>query len=186
MDFASESASLSIPNISTSRLELVAITPESVLSEQAGDGRLGEILGCRVTNEWPLEDWEPHVLVWLLNRFAEDPKSIGWARYVLLREEGALPVLIGTVGALHPQRESRESEIGYGIVPEFRLRGYALEATRAMIAWAEASGEVDRLISHTYPEVLGSIRILERCGFVLEGSGNEARTIRYGRKVTSP
>ena len=40
--------------ISTARLELVAITPESVLSEQAGDGRLGEILvaGLQRSGRW--------------------------------------------------------------------------------------------------------------------------------------
>src|SRR5579862_4763501 len=106
-----ESLSSFIPSISTARLELVAVTPESVLSEQAGDGRLGEILGCRITEEWPLEDWEPHVLVWLLNRFSEDPRSVQWARYILLRQDGEAPVLVGTVGAV--------PEFGYGILPEF-------------------------------------------------------------------
>ena len=165
----------SFPPISTARLELVAITPESVLSEQAGDGRLGEILGCRVTEEWPLEDWEPHVLVWLLNRFAEDPSSGAWGRYILLRQDGATPVLIGTVGAI--------PEFGYGIVPSFRRRGYALEAAQAMIALVEERGEVTQLIAHTYPELAGSIRILELCGFVLEGPGEEERTIRYRRDL---
>jgi [ribosomal protein S5]-alanine N-acetyltransferase len=175
-----------VPSISTARLELVAVTPESVLSEQVGDGRLGEILGCRVTAEWPPADWEPHVLEWLLKKFEEDPKSVGWGRYVLLREDEALPVLIGTVGAFHPTEDPRSSEIGYGILPEFRLRGYALEATLALIAWIEATGEVDRIIAHTYPELAGSIRIMERCGLVFEGPGVEERTIRYGRRVSSP
>jgi [ribosomal protein S5]-alanine N-acetyltransferase len=173
-----ESPSFFVPTISTARLELVAVTPESVLSEQAGDGRLGEILGCRVTEGWPLEDWEPHVLVWLLNRFAEDPRSVMWCRYILLRQDGAAPVLIGTVGAV--------PEFGYGIVPEFRRLGYALEAAQAMIAWTEAQGEVTQLVAHTYPELAGSIRILERCGFALEGPGVEERTIRYVRNLTPP
>ena len=170
-----ESSSPFIPNISTARLELVAITPESILSEQAGDGRLGEILGCRVTEEWPLEDWEPHVLVWLLNRFAEYPGSGAWGRYILLRQDDAAPVLIGTVGAV--------PEFGYGIVPEFRRRGYALEAAQAMIALVKEKGEVTQLIAHTYPELAGSIRILEVCGFVPEGPGEEERTIRYRRDL---
>ena len=159
-----ESLSSFVPPISTARLELVAVTPDSVLSEQAGDGRLGEILGCRVTEEWPLEDWEPHVLVWLLNRFAEDPGSVAWCRYILLRQDGAAPVLIGTLGAV--------PEFGYGIVPAFRRRGYALEAAQAMIAWIAEKGEVTQLVAHTYPELAGSIRILERCGFVAGGAGS--------------
>ena len=49
------SSSPVVAPIVTARLELVAILPEAVLSEQANDGRLGEILGCRVTAEWPPE-----------------------------------------------------------------------------------------------------------------------------------
>jgi len=171
-----ESLSSFASPISTARLELVAVTPESVLSEQAGDGRLGEILGCRVTAEWPLEDWEPHVLVWLLNHFAEDPKSVAWCRYILLRQDGDVPVLIGTLGAI--------PEFGYGIVPEFRRRGYALEAAQAMIAFIQDTGGATQLVAHTYPELAGSIQILERCGFVLEGPGVEERTIRYKRMLS--
>jgi [ribosomal protein S5]-alanine N-acetyltransferase len=170
-----ESSSLFVPNISTARLELVAVTPESILSEQAGDGRLGETLGCRVAAEWPPEDWEPHVFVWLLNRFAEDPSSIRWGRYILLRKDVAAPVLIGTVGAV--------PEFGYAVVPEFRRRGYALEAALEMIAWVKGTGEVTQLVAHTYPELAASIRILERCGFVLEGPGKEERTIWYRRDL---
>jgi [ribosomal protein S5]-alanine N-acetyltransferase len=119
----------------------------------------------------------------MLNKFEEDPRSIGWGRYILVREDGELPVLIGSVGAFRPLGGTKTSEIGYGIVPEFRLRGYALEATQAVIGWVEATGEVELLIAHTFPELAGSIRILERCGFVLEGPGTEERTIRYTRPV---
>jgi RimJ/RimL family protein N-acetyltransferase len=174
MSFESISKETSSPvvlPISTARLQLVAVTPECVLSERACDGRLGDLLGCRVTPEWPPTDWEPHVLVWLLKRFAEDPKSICWCRYIVLREDGVAPVLIGTLGAV--------PEFGYGVLPEFQRRGYATEAALAMITWVKETGEVDELVAHTYPELTASVRILERCGFVLEGQGVEERTVRY-------
>lgn len=167
------SSSPLVAPIVTARLELLAIVPEAVLSEQANDGRLSEILGCRVTAEWPPKDWEPHVLVWLLKQLEEDAANARWFRYIVLRGEDGGRVLIGTVGAV--------PEFGYGVLPEFQRRGYATEAALAMVALAEATGEVSELVAHTFPELEASVRILARCGFVMEGPGEEERTIRYRR-----
>jgi [ribosomal protein S5]-alanine N-acetyltransferase len=180
---SSKSSNVPSPSsISTQHLELVAITPKSLSSEQAADGRLGEILHCRVTSEWPHADWEPHVLHLLQQRFADNPTEIGWHRYILLRSTtNGAPTLIGSVGGLRWPEDPEAAEIGYAILPEFRLRGYGLEATRAMIAWIEATGFAKRIFAHTFPHLLGSIRILERCGFTLEGPGKEEQTVLYRR-----
>jgi RimJ/RimL family protein N-acetyltransferase len=169
-----------VPNISTARLELVAITPETMRSELAMDGRLGELLQCRVTSEWPHADWEPHVFELMLKVFEERPEEIGWHRYILLRSDpDGKPVLIGSTGGFRWPADRSSAEVGYAIIPEFRLRGYAIEAAKAMFAWIEATGEVEHIFAHTFPELTGSIRILERCGFVLEGPGAEPGTVRY-------
>jgi RimJ/RimL family protein N-acetyltransferase len=171
------------PSISTPRLELVAITPESLTSEQASDGQLGQILNCRVTSEWPHADWEPHVLQLLQQRFAEDPTDIGWHRYVLLRPIDNQPAtLIGSVGGFRWPDDHEAAEIGYAILPAFRLHGYAIEATKAMLTWIEATHSVKTIFAHTFPHLTGSIRILEQCGFTLEGPGKEENTIRYRKQ----
>ena len=171
------------PSITTARLELVAITPESLTSEQASDGQLGQILNCHVTSEWPHADWEPHVLQLLQQRFAEDSTDIGWHRYILLRPINDEPTtLIGSVGGFRWPDDHKAAEIGYGILPEFRLRGYALEATKAMLTWIEATHSVKTIFAHTYPHLAGSIRILEQCGFTLEGPGKEENTILYRKQ----
>jgi ribosomal-protein-alanine N-acetyltransferase len=186
MSFTPIPAPRPIPNILTSRLNLIAITPDSLRSEQAADGRLSDILQCSVTAEWPHADWEPHVLELLLQQFADDPTNIGWHRYIVLRATtDNKSVLIGSTGGFRWPDNSHAAEIGYGILPQFRLRGYAIEATRAMIAWIEAMDTVDTIFANTFPELLGSIRILEQCGFTLEGPGSEERTIRYRRRLPS-
>jgi RimJ/RimL family protein N-acetyltransferase len=170
-------------SIITARLELVAITPESLTSEQASDGQLGQILNCHVTSEWPHADWEPHVLQLLQQRFAEDPTDIGWHRYILLRPvNNQSTTLIGSVGGMRWPDDPEAAEVGYAILPEFRLRGYAIEATKAMIAWIEATNAVKTIFAHTFPHLTGSIRILEQCGFTLEGPGKEENTIRYRKQ----
>ncbi|WP_353066722.1 GNAT family N-acetyltransferase [Tunturibacter psychrotolerans] len=176
-------ATQAVPSIPTARLELVAITPESLTSEQTSDGKLGQILNCRVTSEWPHADWEPHVLQLLQQTFAEDPTDIGWHRYVLLRAINDQPAtLIGSVGGFRWPDNHQAAEVGYAILPAFRLHGYAIEATKAMIAWIEATNAVKTIFAHTFPHLAGSIRILEQCGFTLEGPGKEENTIRYRKQ----
>lgn len=177
--------------IITPRLDLVAITPEALRSEQAADDHLAEILNCRVTSEWPHADWEPHVFELLLSTFAERPEDIGWHRYILLRPEvesdsEAKPILIGSLGAFRWPSSPTEVEFGYAIIPEFRLHGYATEAAQAMLTWIEATDPSVTIMAHTYPELTGSIRILEHCDFTRQGPGTEPRTIRFVKNDSKP
>jgi RimJ/RimL family protein N-acetyltransferase len=145
---------------------------------------LGELLGCEVTGEWPPEVWEPHVWEMLLGMFAERPDEKAWHRYVVLR--GERRVLIGTVNAGSWSGNPEEAELGYALVSEFWRRGLATEAALALVEFVEASGGVRRLCAHTFPELTASVRILERCGFLLEGPGAEEGTVRYGKGLRDP
>ncbi len=69
-------------DIVTPPLSLIAITPEMLLSEKNGDGRLSELIQCVIPANWPLTDWEPHVFDFLLTQFAEHPEQLGWPRYI--------------------------------------------------------------------------------------------------------
>jgi len=64
-------------------------------------------------------------------------------------------------------------------VPEFRRRGFATELVQALVSRAFAMPEVLRVIAHTAPTNLGSIRVLERSGFSLVGVAGEAGMVLY-------
>ena len=70
-------------------------------------------------------------------------------------------------------------EIGYSILESQQRQGYAPEAVGALLAWAFAHPEVHTVRAHTLPELVASIRVLEKCGFRHVGPGAEAGTIRY-------
>jgi ribosomal-protein-alanine N-acetyltransferase len=55
-------------------------------------------------------------------------------------------------------------EVGYGIAPAYRGRGFATEATRALVAAAAARG-VSTVRAHTLPEKNASTAVLARAGF---------------------
>lgn len=166
-------------DIVTPRLRLIAITPEMLLSEKNGDGRLGELIQCVVPANWPLKDWEPHVFDFLLAQFAEHPEQLGWPRYVSFVPAGGRRTLIGTLGAFTKAERPGECEIGYSILAPYEGRGFATEGVRALIDLLRRDADLSSVIAHTYPWIPASIRVMEKCGMVFDGEGEEAGTVRY-------
>jgi len=171
-------------DISTARLDLAAVTPESLHIQQQNSpemrNELGALLGAEVPGEWPHENWEPHVFEYLLNLFASDPEAVGWCRYIVLRHETGR-TLIGSFGSSFPKPETGEAEIGYGILPSWQRQGYAPEAVMAMLPWLAAEREIYAFVAQTFPDLRGSIRVLEKCGFQPAGAGFEEGTILFRR-----
>jgi RimJ/RimL family protein N-acetyltransferase len=182
----SSNASPFFEDVRTPRLDLVAVTPESILC-QVGFGPnmrfdLGAIVGAGVSNEWPHENWDPHVLDYLLNLFTESPEAIGWCRYLVLREsDSSSRTLIGTFGAGFPKAETGEAEIGYGILPTWQRQGYAAEAVTAMLPWIQTRRVIRGFVAQTFPHLRGSIRVLEKCGFEPAGAGFEEGAVLFRR-----
>ena len=61
------------------------------------------------------------------------------------------------------------AEIGYGISEGYQNKGYATEAVKAVLDWAFAHTEVNAIEAETDPYNTASKRVLEKCGFVLNG-----------------
>jgi RimJ/RimL family protein N-acetyltransferase len=167
------------PALHTARLDLIAVTPESVLSEQAADGRLAEITGASVPADWPPEDWEPQVFGFLLERFKTHPDESGWCRYIALREADGARRLIGTLGGFRRAENAAECEVGYGVLADFRSLGYATEGIQALIAWILSHPEIRSISAQTSPRLPASLRIMEKCGMRFVGPGDGEGTVRY-------
>ena len=170
-----------IEEIRTPRLALIALTPESVQAEQAANGDfylLSQAIGCTIHSEWPPQHWEPHVLVFILDQFAAHPDQIGWHRYVALVQPDGTRTLIGCLGAFAKDLFTT-CEIGYSILPSFEGQGYATEGTQALIHHLRSDARLTSIIAHTFPLLPASIRVMEKCGLVFDGDGEEAGTVRY-------
>ena len=61
------------------------------------------------------------------------------------------------------------AEIGYGINDEYQRQGYASEAVKAVSEWAFQQPDVTALEAETDGENIASKRVLENCGFTLNG-----------------
>jgi ribosomal-protein-alanine N-acetyltransferase len=167
-----------VPDVTTGRLRMVAITVAMLDCERHKDASLADLLGARVTAEWPPEHWEAHVLDFIQKQIEDDERTAGWNRYVLLKgkfwEE---PTLIGCVGGF--AKPKGDVEIGYSTLPEFQRRGYATEAARALVEVLFADEQVLSVSAQTFPSLPESIKVMERCGMRFVGDGDDAGTVRY-------
>jgi RimJ/RimL family protein N-acetyltransferase len=60
-------------------------------------------------------------------------------------------------------------EVAYGILPEFRGRGYAAEAARRAQDFGYREKGIKRLVSYISPENKASLRVAEKLGAVPDG-----------------
>ena len=164
----------------TARLELIPATSASVKAALGGPQPLAANLGVVVPKTWPPDYLDAASLEFTLDRLAEGPEQAGWwLHFVVLAAGEDGRTLIGSAGYKGPPSPDGTVEVGYGIVTDYRRRGYASEVTRALVARAFAEPGVLRVVAETLPELVASIGVLRKCGFTLQGKGSEPGVIRF-------
>ena len=166
--------------LKTPRLELVGCGADTLRAEGEDRARFAELLRARVPASWPPELYDDDARLWTLNAVEGQPEHEGWWMYYLVRDrDGGDRKLIGVAGYKGPPADDGTVEVGYGVLDEHRRRGYATEATRALVERAFADPRVTRVIAETYPHLEPSIGVLRNLGFALEGPGSEEGVIRF-------
>ena len=162
--------------IETPRLRLVPLTLAYVNSSPDDRAVLAREIGAEVPPSWPPELWDDDAQQWCRRILERDPSTDWIPRCLVLREPRA--IACGVIGIAAPDEEGRVL-IGYGVLPEFRRRGYAAEALGRIVRWAFEDPRVRVIVGDTYPDLVASIRTMERNGFRLAGAGQDEGTLRY-------
>jgi len=155
-------------DLRTERLRLVALTPELARKATAGREELGHGLDARVPLTWPGADFAR-----MLPNFTGVPVE-PFTRLIVHAED---ETLIGEAGFHGPPDRTGTVEIGYSIVPEYRDRGFASEATRALVEAAFSSPEVQRIVAECIDDNRASLRVLEKLG--MRRAGSMGDTVRF-------
>jgi RimJ/RimL family protein N-acetyltransferase len=160
-------------------LQIVAVTLELAKAERSGPRWLEKLLGAHVPPSWPPPLNDANSLRWTIDFLTQHPEGVGFGPwYFLHREHGELR-LVGEGGFCGLPTSDGVVEVGYSIVPECHRLGLAPEAVRGLLGWVFGHREITRVIAHTLPALVPSIRVLEKCGFTFVGPGQEEGTVRY-------
>ena len=161
-----------MPRIETARLSLLPATPALLRADLEGPVALERALGIAVPPGWPPELYDADAMRWTLAQFDDRPQERDWLMYYIVRRpvDGASELLVGVGGFKGPPASDGTVELGYGILPAHRRRGYASEAVRGWVGFAFLSPAVRLVIAHTLEHLEPSIGVLRKSGFRLAGT----------------
>ncbi len=165
--------------ISTSRLILRGADDSLLQADLAGREALAAAAQAVVPANWPPEHHDRGVIEWVLASLASIQPGEPWRFYYMVLTEPR--TLIGTCGIKQPPGQDGCVEIGYSVLEGFRGRGLATEAALALMGAAFDAG-ASEVAAETYPLLLPSIRVMEKCGMARTGEGSEPGTLRYSRR----
>jgi len=152
--------------LTAKRLALLALDRD-LAALQAGS-RTTFFNAIAVTHEpmWPPAPFETAAFEWAHKHLQHDADGEGWYGWVLLANEGERtpPRLVGIAALIGRPDEDGDVEVAFGLLPEFRGKGYGGEAVRALSAWAFENGAT-RVIAHLDAEDTHAASTLARNGF---------------------
>jgi ribosomal-protein-alanine N-acetyltransferase len=121
---------------------------------------------------WPVDDLTRAAFRRRIKRYTEDLRSDqGYAFLIARNSDGAL---VGGLTLANIRRGvAQAGSLGYWTGLPFVRQGYMTAAVRAVIPFAFASLRLHRLEAACIPSNGGSIKLLEKTGFVREGYARE-------------
>jgi len=152
----------------TDRLQLVPMSLELMEALLRGDRQSARaMVSYQIPAQWPhgIES----VLRFRIAIARARPEALPLLfRTMVLRADP--DVSVGRIGFHGPVDQNGMLEIGYAVFPAFRRQGYAREAARAMLRWAQLDPAVRRFRAAVSPENEPSLRLVTELGFVEVGS----------------
>ena len=160
-------------DLHTERLTLVALTSELALAAMEDRAKLERMLEAHVPEAWPGADFAT-----MLPRIARGGEQTSpGAETTHLIIHTADRTTIGETGFHGPPDRSGTVEVGYSIVPGYRGRGFAYEATRTLIERAFERPGIRRITAECLDYNVASLKVLEKVGMRHVSSAGE--TLRF-------
>jgi ribosomal-protein-alanine N-acetyltransferase len=150
------------PILETERIVLRRVTLEDgmALFEMRSNVEAMQYIGRPIAET--IED--AHDLIRRIDEMMAKETAVHWA--ITLKGEDEL---IGTIGFWQLLKQSRRTEIGYMLHPNWHRQGIMKEALELVMKYAFEVMNLHSVEARTSPDNEPSIKILERNGFVKEG-----------------
>ena len=102
---------------------------------------------------------------YIRTRFLKAYDEVGFGFYSLILKSDQQ--IIGIAGLV--DREGIDHiDIGYGMLPEFRGKGYAFEATKAIYDYGYEELKLEKIVAIVNPDNTSSIKLLSKLGLEFE------------------
>lgn len=95
-------------------------------------------------------------------KFIKSYKDNGYGYYIIKLKDSLKPT--GICGLIN-RKEMKFIDIGYALLPEFRNKGIAFEATKALYDFAQIRLKMDDIVAIIDPINFKSIALIEKLGF---------------------
>lgn len=155
--------------LSTSRLDLIPFEPRAIDALLAADeSTLLALTGLHFPTPLRPPPLMEEVLPLVRDRLLADPSSTGW--WTWLTVDRATKQVTGAIGFGGPPDPDGAVMIGYATYPGAAHRGFATEATGALVNWALAQPGVLRVCSSIPPDNIPARRVAEKVGMRVAGT----------------
>jgi RimJ/RimL family protein N-acetyltransferase len=151
-------------------------------AELSGAADLSGLLSARMPAYWPPEFYDRRDMERYLASAQASAEAVQWGlRYVIERpaSAGDTRSVVGVAAFGSPPTVDGAVEIGYAIVPAARGKGFATEATLALVAYGFSDPRVLTIEAETFPHLPASIRVLEKAGFMRVPSHGDSPLLRF-------
>jgi len=129
-------------------------------------------------NVGPRAGWKPHETI-------DETEEI--MKIIFVDQENVWGIekdnrIIGSIGLIEdPHRQNDQARmLGYALSEDYWGQGIMTEAARAVLAYGFNTLGLSLISVGHYPSNLGSQRVIEKCGFLYEGTIRQAEKIYTG------
>ena len=157
----------------TTQLELRPLASGAAAALPEDRAAASARIGASLSPTWPLAE----LLDALPMQAAAAPGAEPFGIWVMI--ESATGIVVGDIGFLGPADVAGAVEVGYGVVPDRRRRGYAGEALAALVAWVLEEPGVVSVVARCEVGNVASMRTLCRVGFVETGTADGTLAWRF-------
>ena len=147
--------------LETERLTIRSLVPEDAPALQRIYSNPEVLRFLPATEPWTLERAQQGI-----ERHAGLEREKGYARWGVVRKDSG--ELIGTSG-IQPVACTDDIELAYHYSPASWGQGYATEAAIAVLGYGFKTLKLDVVVAVTFPENLGSARVLDKAGMSYVG-----------------
>ena len=161
---------LQIENLQTERLLLIPFTTKICKNLIRNDFTDLQTIGLKKGKSWPDDD-VLETLPKIISNLSLVEAPTGFESWMIIKNDTL--EIIGDLGFKGFNYEKGNIDIGYGIIKEERGKGYAEEATKALIKWAFTVDIVKEITARCLTDNNSSIKLLKKLNFVVTTNDDE-------------